>query len=217
MAPTPEISARTTQQPYDEYAEIYAEKFSDSLAKYPLERGLLTAFAEWAKAVGGPVADLGCGPGHVTAHLSSLGLDAFGVDVSAGMIAQARARNPELRFEVGSMAALDIPEASLGGIVSRYSIIHTAPEEVPGVLAELRRVLAPQGCLLISFPSTDDASELTVSYDHTVVTAYRWWPDHFSALLQKAGLEEVGRLIERPEPDAPRPYPVVNLFAQRVN
>ena len=208
------------QQPYDEVAELYAEKFSDSLAKYPLERGLLSAFAEWATAAGGRVADLGCGPGHVTAYLSSLGLDAFGVDVSSGMIAQARARalldgNRELRFEVGSMAALDIADGSLGGIVSRYSIIHTPPEDVPAILAEFRRVLAPGGCALISFPGTDDATPPTVPYDHSVFTAYRWWPDHFSALLHEAGIEEVGRLIERAEPEAPRPYPVVNLFAHR--
>jgi hypothetical protein len=49
------------------------------------------------------------------------------------------------------------------------------------------------------------------------VTAYRWWPDHFSALLQEAGLQEVGRLIERPAPDAPRPHPQVSLFARREN
>lgn len=207
----------TNQQPYDEVAELYAEKFSDSLSGYPLERGLLASFAEWAKAVGGPVADLGCGPGHVTAYLSSLGLEAFGVDVSSGMIAQARARNPGLRFEVGSMAALDIPDGSLGGLVSRYSIIHTAPDDAPAILAEFSRVLAPAGCALISFPGTDDASQPTASYDHSVVTAYRWWPDHFSSLMQDAGLEEVGRLIERAVPDAPRPYPVVNLFARRVN
>lgn len=202
-------------QPYDEVAELYAEKFSDSLSRYPLERGLLSSFAELAKEVGGPVADLGCGPGHVTAYLSSLGLDAFGVDVSSGMIAQARARNPELRFDVGSMAALDIADASLSGVLSRYSIIHTPPEDVPAVLAEFHRILAPGGCALISFPGTDDASEPTASYDHSVFTAYRWWPDHFSTLLHDAGLEEVGRLIERAVPDAPRPFPVVNLFARR--
>lgn len=205
----------TTQQPYDEVAEQYAANFSDSLSKYPLERGLLASFADLATAVGGPVADLGCGPGHVTAYLSSLGLDAFGVDISPGMVAVARARNPELRFEVGSMAALDIADGSLSGILSRYSIIHTPPADVPAILAEFRRVLAPGGCLLVSFPGTDDASEPTVSYDHRVFTAYRWWPDHFSALLHEAGLEEVGRLIERAVPDAPRPFPVVNLFVRR--
>jgi SAM-dependent methyltransferase len=207
----------SVQQPYDEVAERYAAMFSDSLASYPLERGLLASLAELATAVGGPVADLGCGPGYVTAYLSSLGLDAFGVDVSSGMIEVARAAHSELRFEIGSMAALDIADGSLSGILSRYSIIHAVPEEVPAILAEFHRVLAPGGCLLISFPGTDDASQPTLSYDHTVVTAYRWWPDHFSNLLQEAGLNEVGRLIERPVPDAPRPFPVVNLFARREN
>lgn len=204
----------TTQQPYDEYAEVYAANFADSLAKYPLERGLLASFAEAATEVGGPVADLGCGPGHVTAYLSSLGLDAFGVDISSGMIAIARERNPGLRFEIGSMTALDIPDGSLSGILSRYSIIHTVPEDLPAILAEFRRVLAPGGCALISFPSSPDASQPTLSYDHKVYTAYCWWPDHFSALMHQAGLEEVGRMIERPVPDAPRPFPVVNMFAR---
>jgi SAM-dependent methyltransferase len=205
------------QQPYDEVAELYAEKFSDSLSRYPLERGLLASFAELAKAVGGPVADLGCGPGHITAYLSSLGLDAFGVDVSSGMIDQARTRNPGLRFEIGSMAALGIADGSLSGIVSRYSIIHTAPEDLPAILAEFRRVLTPGGQAMISFPGTDDDSEVTVAYDHSVFTAYRWWPDHFSTLLHDAGLEEVGRLIERPVPEAPRQFPVVTVFARRNN
>ena len=205
----------SVRQPYDEVAAEYAANFSDSLSKYPLEQGLLASFAELATAVGGPVADLGCGPGHVTAYLASLGLDAFGVDISSGMIDVARARNPELRFEVGSMAALDVPDGSLSGILSRYSIIHTAPEDVPAILAEFRRVLTPGGCLLVSFPGTEDASQPTISYDHKVFTAWRWWPDRFSALLHDAGLEEVGRLIERPVPDAPRPFPVVNIFARR--
>lgn len=207
----------SAQQPYDEVAELYAEKFSDSLSNYPLERGLLASFAELASAVGGPVADLGCGPGHVTAYLSSLGLDAFGVDVSSGMIAVARDRHPELRFEVGSMAALDIPDGSLSGILARHSIIHTPPEDVPAILAEFNRVLRPGGCALVSFSGTDDGTRLTESFDHSVFTAYRWWPDHFSALLHEAGLEEVGRLIERAVPDAPRPFPVVNILARREN
>jgi trans-aconitate methyltransferase len=46
---------------------------------------------------------VGCGPGHVTAHLRKLGLDTFGIDLSPAMIDVARREHPELRFEVGSM------------------------------------------------------------------------------------------------------------------
>jgi hypothetical protein len=56
--------------------------------------------------------------------LNRLGLDAFGIDLSPGMIALARRTNPDLRFDVGSMLALDLPSASLGGILAYYSIIH---------------------------------------------------------------------------------------------
>ncbi|MFL6113168.1 MAG: class I SAM-dependent methyltransferase [Catenulispora sp.] len=210
----------SVEESYNEAAEQYAALFSGTLSKYPLERGVLASFGELAAAVGGPVADLGCGPGHITAYLAAQGLDAFGVDLSPEMIRIARATNPGLRFEVGSMVALDdlgVADETLSGILSRYSIIHTPPAEVPAVLAEFRRVLAPGGYVLVSFPGTADASPPVVSYDHTVVTAYRWWPDHFSALLGAAGLEELGRVIERPAPDAPRPFPMVTLLARRSN
>ena len=49
----------------------------------------------------GPVADVGCGPGHVTAHLNKLGVDAFGIDLSPAMLDLARRDHPGLRFEVG--------------------------------------------------------------------------------------------------------------------
>jgi trans-aconitate methyltransferase len=58
-------------------------------------------------AGGGLVADLGCGPGRITAHLRDLGLDAFGLDLSPAMIGLARSEHPSLRFEVGPMDALE--------------------------------------------------------------------------------------------------------------
>ncbi|MGW4848298.1 class I SAM-dependent methyltransferase [Nocardia brasiliensis] len=61
----------------------------------------------------GPVADVGCGPGEVTAHLHELGVDAFGIDLSPAMIDVARRDHPGLRFEVGSMTELNLPVASV--------------------------------------------------------------------------------------------------------
>jgi predicted TPR repeat methyltransferase len=86
---------RTTRTFYDTVAVDYAERYKTALEAQSLGRALIAAFAELVRAAGaGPVADLGCGPGRVTAHLHSLGLTAFGVDLSPAMVALARRAVP---------------------------------------------------------------------------------------------------------------------------
>jgi SAM-dependent methyltransferase len=216
----PESAARpvlpTVREAYGAVAAVYAEQFRDTLRERPPERGLLAAFAEFVLAHGGlPVADLGCGPGHITAHLHGLGLDVCGVDASPAMIALAREAVPGLHFEVGSMAALDHADGTLGGVLARHSVIHTPPPDVPAVLAEFHRVLAPGGHLLIGFSATDDPAVPHQAFDHKVTTAYRWSPDHLSALLRAAGLTETARLITAPRPTDPRPFRTVDLLARK--
>ncbi|AUG75463.1 methyltransferase [Kitasatospora sp. MMS16-BH015] len=203
-----------TPTAYDAVAVRYAELFADSLRERPVERALLAAFAEQVRAGGGgEVADLGCGPGYVTARLAELGLRAFGVDGSAEMIRLARAAYPQLRFERGSLRALDLADGVLGGVLSRYSIIHFAPAEVPAVLAEFARVLAPGGRLLISCFTTEEPGIETQPYDHSVVTAYRWSPDRLAELLRAVGLREAARLIAEPGPADKRQFREVQLLA----
>ena len=82
----------------------------------PWDRAVLATFAELvSRDELGPVADIGCGPGRITGYLHYLGLDAFGVDLSPGMLAVARQALPRLRFVEGSMTGLDLPDGSLGG------------------------------------------------------------------------------------------------------
>ncbi|OEJ28642.1 methyltransferase [Streptomyces agglomeratus] len=204
------------REAYDAAAPTYAQLFRDSLRDRPLDRAILSAFAEVVRAGGdGQVADLGCGPGHITAHLEQLGLTAFGVDASPAMIELARQGYPGVRFEVGSMAALDIADGVLGGVLSRWSIIHTPPRELPVILAEFHRVLAPGGHLLIGFSSSDDPSHPTQIFDHAVAPAYRWAPDHLAAVLRKSGLAEVGRMVREPQPTDRRQFQEVQLLARK--
>jgi SAM-dependent methyltransferase len=206
----------TTRVAYDAAAADYARLFRDTLRDSPLDRAILGAFAESVRAGGDPtVADLGCGPGHVTAYLAQLGLAAYGVDVSPAMIELARPAYPNLRFEVGSMAVLPIADGTLGGVLSRWSIIHTPPPEVPAILAEFQRVLAPGGHLLIGFSASDDQSHATQVYDHAVTPAYRWWPDHLATLLRESGLGEVCRLVRVPTPTEKRQFLEVQLLARK--
>ncbi|MDO0924497.1 methyltransferase domain-containing protein [Streptomyces sp. TG1A-8] len=206
-----------TREAYDAAAPVYAQQFRDTLRDRPLDRAVLSAFAEVARASGdGRVADLGCGPGHVTAHLDELGLAAFGVDASPAMIALARRAYPALRFDVGSMAALDIADGVLGGVLSRWSVIHTPPRELPAVLAEFHRVLAPGGHLLIGFSASEGPSRPTQVFDHAVAPAYRWSPDHLAGMLRGAGLVEVARMVREPQPTDRRQFQEVHLLARKA-
>ncbi|MDJ0463953.1 class I SAM-dependent methyltransferase [Streptomyces sp. H27-C3] len=186
-----------TADAYDAVAVRYADLVRDGLDCLPLDRAVLAAFAELARATGtGPVAELGCGPGYVTAHLRKLELDVFGVDLSPVMIDLAREAYPDLRFELGSMDALDLADGELGGIVSWYSVIHAPPQEVPSYLAEFRRTLTVGGALLLAFFESEGGP--VEAFDHKVTTAYRWPIDDLAGLARDAGFVEVGRMLREP-------------------
>ncbi|MEU7853189.1 class I SAM-dependent methyltransferase [Nonomuraea sp. NPDC049141] len=186
-----------TAEAYDAVAVQYADLFRGHLAEVPLDRAILGAFAEFVRAAGaGPVAELGCGPGWVTAHLRDLRLDAFGIDLSPTMIDLARQAYPDLRFEVGSMDALDLPDGTLGGVVSWYSVIHTPPGDLRSYFAEFRRVLAPGGHLLLAFFESE-GDPVTV-FDHKVTPAYRWPIDDLAGLAYEAEFVEIGRMLREP-------------------
>ncbi|MDP9864178.1 MULTISPECIES: class I SAM-dependent DNA methyltransferase [Streptosporangium] len=206
-----------TRAAYDSAAALYTELVGECFHSDPLNYGMIPVFAGLVRASGdGLVADVGCGPGYITAHLRSLGVTAFGVDLSPEMIAIARDAHPELRFEVGLMSALEVEDASLAGLLANYSIIHTPPERLPGTLAEFHRALAPGGHLLISFQGYDHPTELAEAFDHKVSLAYRYSPDRVAELLLKAGLTEVARLIVAPGEDPRRGFPQAHLIARRT-
>lgn len=197
----------TTRSAYDAVAEEYAETFRNTLGDHPFDRAMMGVFAELVRRAGAkPVADVGCGPGHVTGYLHDLGLDAFGVDLSPEMLAIARSEQPGLRFETGSLTALDVEDGALGGLVSRCSIIHTPPERLGGVFTEFHRVLAPGGCVLLIFFADPDDSRLARPFDHGVTLAYRLSIDRVAALLAEAGFAETARLIEQPGEDSRRGF-----------
>lgn len=184
-----------TRAAYDTVAADYAEQLKDQLASKSSDRAILAAFAE---LVAGPVLDVGCGPGHVTAHLRELGVATSGVDLSPGMVAVAREAYPDIRFEVGSMTALDVPDASLGGIVAWYSIIHTPPESLPAVFAEFRRALAPGGVLLLAFQVGDERRHIEHGYGHDVsLDAWRLRPDAVESLLER--FDVISTTIRQPD------------------
>jgi SAM-dependent methyltransferase len=199
---------------YDAVAVSYADQLRDVLDGEPYLRAALALFADMVRAGGGgPVADLGCGPGHVTAHLRGLGIDAFGIDLSPAMIGVARRDHPGVRFEVGSMTDLSFPDASVAGLLAFWSLVHLPDEALPTVFGQFRRVLRPGGPLLLGFHAGDGSRLKTQGYGGHPMKVYvhRRQPGEVAAWLRGAGLTVEAQMLLGPHDSVPGAV----LFARR--
>jgi ubiquinone/menaquinone biosynthesis C-methylase UbiE len=191
---------------YDRIAARYAETFADELARRPLDRAMLAAFAEQVPR-GLPVADVGCGPGHITAHLAALGVPVLGIDLSPGMVAEAAARHADLEFRTGTMLALDAPDEAWSGVMCFYALIHLSAPERAAAIAEFARVLCPGGLLLAAFhidgpmAEAGDTVHAESLLDQPVALDFHFIdPDEVAAACAAAGLTIEARLDRTPYP-----------------
>ncbi|ACZ20049.1 methyltransferase family protein [Sanguibacter keddieii DSM 10542] len=173
-----------TSAAYSARAAEYADLLGSMTAVHLADRQLVDS---WAGGLSGRVLDAGCGPGHWTAHLQRLGLDAYGIDLAPALVEHARSTYPGVRFELQSIDQIDEPDGSLGGVLSWFSTIHHEPSTISVPIAELARTLRPGGQLVLGYFDGD----VCEPFDHAVVRAYRWPADELHRVLEAAGLEVV--------------------------
>jgi SAM-dependent methyltransferase len=199
------VDTENVRRAYTAVAELYIGLFGTSQQVHTDD---LAFIGRHLARRSGRVLDLGCGPGHLTGHLRSLGVDASGIDIVPEFIAHARAAHPSVAFQLGSMASIDVADHSVDGILAWYSLIHLPPQDLDGMLTELRRAMAPAGTLVLGLFDADKVA----AFDHKVVTAYRWPIDEISDRLTRAGFMEVERL-QRPGEGEHRPHAAIAAIA----
>ena len=214
-APIPDNTPHSTRRAselsasYDEVAHEYVRRIAHELDHKPFDRELLDRFAENFEP-GDIVCDIGCGPAHVARYLHERGVKVIGIDLSPGMVAQARLLNPELEIHQGDMLSLDVPDESWAGVVAFYSIIHIPRNDVVRALSELRRCLRPGGSLLMSFHIGDEVVHLEELWEHPVNMDFIFFqPDEMFGYLDGAGFN-VEETLERD------PYPDVEYQSRRA-
>ena len=100
------------------------------------------------------VLDAACGEGYGSWLLASAAAGVIGVDIDDAAISHAAGRyasRSNLRFVSGSCDALPLDDASVDRVISFETIEHLSNQTA--MVAEFRRVLAPDGALILSSPN----------------------------------------------------------------
>jgi len=185
---------------YDRVADAYAEAIFHELEGKPFDRDALKRFAR-ATAGRGPVCDMGCGPGQVARFLHDLEVDVYGLDLSPGMLEQARRLNPGVVFRAGDMTALDLEDGALGAIAAFYAIVNLSAELRRRVFREMARVLAPEGLLLLAFHVGSEVLEEKELWGRPIdMSFYLLDPDTVRAELESEGFTIEEMTLRDPYP-----------------
>jgi SAM-dependent methyltransferase len=159
-------------------------------------------------------AELACGPGLIARAMAPRVGSVLGLDLTPAMIDKARAEAAEagvenVTFELGDATALDLPDDSFDGAITRFSL-HHIPAPIR-VLEEMRRVVKPAGHVVVADFVTDDDGDAAAW--HQEIERLRdpsHWacltPSRLAALGERAGLE----------PDLAREVPFVIDFEEWI-
>jgi len=202
-------TANPVRESYDRIAEEYARRIFDELRHKPLDRELLDRFARETNRRG-DVCDMGCGPGHVARYLRDAGASIFGLDLSPGMLAQARKLSPDIPFREANMMSLTIADGTLAGIAAFYAIVNISRQSLPLVFREMQRTLLPDGLLLLAFHAETKCFGEEELWGKKISLDFLFFqPSEIRLGLEAAGftIEEV---IER------EPYPEVEYQSRRA-
>jgi ubiquinone/menaquinone biosynthesis C-methylase UbiE len=207
--------ANPIRESYDRLAEEYTRRIADELRHKPLDRELLDRFAQQTKDRG-DVCDMGCGPGHVARFLRDAGASVSGLDLSPGMLQQARKLNPDIPFREGDMLSLDLPDATLAGVAAFYAIVNIPRRSHPTAFREIHRVLQPQGLLLLAFHTGNQTLHEDELWGHKISLDFLLLPPSEIKLDLEAAGFTIEEVIERePYPDVEYPSRRAYIFARK--
>ena len=124
------------------------------------------AFDRYLGGAPASILDLGCGTGRVSGPFAQEGIDAWGVDASADMLAYARAQWPSLRTVQGDMRTLDLAR-TLDAILCLGSVIMHAltPDDVDATFESLARHAHVGTLLLLDMDNVPAMLAKGTSYD----------------------------------------------------
>jgi len=138
-----ELPVMPTSRGYDSWAVTYD---GEPNGAFPLQDEVLLPILDDLPP--GVTIDAACGTGRISRELVARGHRVLGFDLSAGMLARARANVPAAEFAEGALTALPVDDATADNVTCTLALSHL--EDLTLFFAEAARVLKPGGHLVIS-------------------------------------------------------------------
>ncbi|MEJ2085879.1 MAG: methyltransferase domain-containing protein [Acidobacteriota bacterium] len=210
---------RDNKRFYDRISKVY-DTLSDSSEQEARSRGLEMLAVE----SGERVLEIGFGTGHSLvelAHAAGSAGEVHGVDISEGMLEMAGRRVRDegvadrVELRIGAVPPLPYPDGCFDVVTLSFTLELFGQDLIDEVLAEVRRVLRPEGRLGVVAMSVPPGNER----DSLIERAYKWMHRHFPHIVDCRPidavqvLEQAGFTIDRQEITTIWTMPVIVLVA----
>ena len=153
---------------YEKQSEINRlaqERLFDSSIPDPDAGGMYNIrerLKEALKVAKGKVLDIGCQRGGYCYNIKQAGMDIVGIDISHGYLKMAKDKVPEAGFALADAQYLPFEDASFDTVLLSEILEHVNDEE--RVVAEVTRVLKPDGVVFVTVPAYEEPSEEHVRF-----------------------------------------------------
>lgn len=186
---------------YNKIASIYAKYSEDQLMQFQLSRfeSLLP---------GKRILDAGSGSGRDVEYFLEDGFKPVGVDLSLGLIKEAKKRVPKGEFLKQDFRKTKFKDNSFDGIWSVTSLIHLPKEEIKKAIKEFHRLLDKDGIVYISVKKGTGSKEIKKEkYNNEPRTFYFYQQIEMEKLVKESGF----KIISSESNDV-----WVELFVQKI-
>jgi len=129
---------------YDKYAKAYASNTNQKILQFQLNK-FISMLKKKAK-----ILDVGCGCGRDAEYFKSEGFSVTGIDLSEGMLNEAKNKAKDVELLKMDMRKLELKKNTFNGIWCMASLLEIPKNEVGIVLKEFNKVLKKEGVLYIS-------------------------------------------------------------------